>query len=242
MKYTAAVAALLPIATVRADAPPYFNEPPFAVSTHPAAAGLVQMESACVQSGAAGVMCAPASNMLFATGMNGDEDLGEDITMKGNKFHFNQNLVQSKFATGMNGDEDLGEDITMKGNKFHFNQNLAQFATGMNGDEDLGEDITMKGNKFHFNQAPESHALFATGMNGDEDLGEDITMKGNKFHFNQEPSLVQWDAKGLPAIPYPDEKMSEPKVKKEGWDNGYDEPEQVLQMDAKIAKHATTFY
>ena len=183
MKYTAAVAAL--IANVRADAPPAFNEPPFAVSTHPAAAGLVQIESACAQSGVAGVMCAPASNMLFATGMNGDEDLGEDITMKGNKFHFNQNLVQSKFATGMNGDEDLGEDITMKGNKFHFNQNLAQFATGMNGDEDLGEDITMKGNKFHFNQQPQ--ALFATGMNGDEDLGEDITMKGNKFHYNQAP-------------------------------------------------------
>merc|ERR1711934_480762 len=60
----------------------------------------------------------------FATGMNGDEDLGEDITMKGDKFHFNQNLVQ--FATGMNGDEDLGEDITMKGDKFHFVQGLAQ--------------------------------------------------------------------------------------------------------------------
>lgn len=27
----------------------------------------------------------------FATGMNGDEDLGEDITMKGDKFHFIQN-------------------------------------------------------------------------------------------------------------------------------------------------------
>jgi len=26
---------------MEADAPPYFNEPPFAVSTHPAAAGLV---------------------------------------------------------------------------------------------------------------------------------------------------------------------------------------------------------
>ena len=26
--------------------------------------------------------------------MNGDEDLGEDITMKGNKFHFNQALAQ----------------------------------------------------------------------------------------------------------------------------------------------------
>ena len=31
----------------------------------------------------------PESNSYFATGMNGDEDLGEDITMKGNKFHFN---------------------------------------------------------------------------------------------------------------------------------------------------------
>jgi len=27
----------------------------------------------------------------FATGMNGDEDLGQDITMKGEKFHYNQN-------------------------------------------------------------------------------------------------------------------------------------------------------
>jgi len=27
--------------------------------------------------------------------MNGDEDLGEDITMKEDKFHFNQNLVQA---------------------------------------------------------------------------------------------------------------------------------------------------
>ena len=63
--------------------------------------------------------------------MNGDEDLGEDITMKGNKFHFVQEVPTSTnntvpFATGMNGDEDLGEDITMKGDKFHYlsNQNL----------------------------------------------------------------------------------------------------------------------
>jgi hypothetical protein len=62
---------------------------------------------------------------LFATGMNGDEDLGQDITMKGQKFHFNQQ-PQALFATGMNGDEDLGQDITMKGQKFHFNQALMQ--------------------------------------------------------------------------------------------------------------------
>ena len=32
----------------------------------------------------------PKSVSLFATGMNGDEDLGEDITMKGDKFHYVQ--------------------------------------------------------------------------------------------------------------------------------------------------------
>jgi hypothetical protein len=64
----------------------------------------------------------------FATGMNGDEDLGEDITMKGDKFHFIQDgptkvaKPTKPFAEGMNGDEDLGEDITMKGENFHYNQ------------------------------------------------------------------------------------------------------------------------
>ena len=67
------------------------------------------------------------SYVNFATGMNGDEDLGEDITMKGDKFHFVQEPTTTSkptkpFAEGMNGDEDLGEDITMKGDKFHFNQ------------------------------------------------------------------------------------------------------------------------
>ena len=30
----------------------------------------------------------PANNEYYATGMNGDEDLGQDITMKGEKFHY----------------------------------------------------------------------------------------------------------------------------------------------------------
>ena len=38
------VIALL-VAAVSADAPAAFNEPPFAVSTHPAAAGLIQLNS-----------------------------------------------------------------------------------------------------------------------------------------------------------------------------------------------------
>ena len=91
MKTSAFVIAAL-FASVQADAPPYFNEPPFAVSTHPSAAGLIQLQTACANSGISGVTCGPSDEELFATGMNGDEDLGEDITMKGDKFHVVQNI------------------------------------------------------------------------------------------------------------------------------------------------------
>ena len=53
----------------------------------PSAAGYIQ--TACESSGVMGVNCVP-NHLLFATGMNGDEDLGQDITMKGEKFHYNQ--------------------------------------------------------------------------------------------------------------------------------------------------------
>lgn len=33
-------------------------------------------------------MCAPPNNEYFATGMNGDEDLKEDIIMKGEPYHY----------------------------------------------------------------------------------------------------------------------------------------------------------
>ena len=54
----------------------------------------VQANSACNKAGISGITCGPSDSQLFATGMNGDEDLGEDITMKGDKFHFAQNLIQ----------------------------------------------------------------------------------------------------------------------------------------------------
>merc|ERR1711937_91018 len=121
------------------------------------AAGFLQL-SACSQSGinGAGLSCVP-DHQFFATGMNGDEDLGEDIIMKGEPYHYQQRPASKKlFATGMNGDEDLGDDIIMKGEPYHYNQkkiqSRAQFATGMNGDEDLGEDIIMKGEPYHYTQ------------------------------------------------------------------------------------------
>jgi hypothetical protein len=49
--------------------------------THPAAAGLLQTSS-CVNANTQGVRCIP-NQQLWAVGMNGDEDLGEDIIMKG---------------------------------------------------------------------------------------------------------------------------------------------------------------
>jgi len=69
----------------------------------------------------------PGASMLFADGMEGSEDLGMDITMKGQHFHIAQkDLAQSRvqgtskpFAEGMRGDEDLGLDIVMKGEQYH---------------------------------------------------------------------------------------------------------------------------
>jgi len=50
------------------------------------AAGLAQ--NPCQKAG--GINCVPGDSKLFASGMNGDEDLGQDIIMKGDKFHYNQ--------------------------------------------------------------------------------------------------------------------------------------------------------
>jgi len=70
------------------DAPAYWPGPTWTYN-HPSAAGFLQV-SACVGANVDGVVCGPSDVELFATGMNGDEDLGQDITMKGEKYHYNQ--------------------------------------------------------------------------------------------------------------------------------------------------------
>jgi hypothetical protein len=50
----------------------------------------------------------------FATGMNGDEDLGQDITMKGQKFHYNQFAQGLPLCNGENGVH--GVDCVSTGN------------------------------------------------------------------------------------------------------------------------------
>ena len=76
-------------AVVLNDAPAYWPGPTWTYN-HPSASGLLQVDSACVRAGLRGVTCGPSDGELFATGMNGDEDLGQDIIMKGEKFHYNQ--------------------------------------------------------------------------------------------------------------------------------------------------------
>jgi hypothetical protein len=49
---------------------------------------------------------APANDALFATGMNGDEDMGEDITMKGEKFHY---IDKTNVQLSPNLDPEAGE-------------------------------------------------------------------------------------------------------------------------------------
>merc|ERR1719157_297890 len=63
-----------------------------------------------------GLTCMPTNKKLFATGMNGDEDLGEDIIMKGKPFHYNQKLAQEAPEEGSAAEEkaEAKEDDKMK--------------------------------------------------------------------------------------------------------------------------------
>ena len=155
MKYFAVAALIGAISAVKLndseDCPASKQVFSYNSNTHPAAAGLVQISS-CMSSGINGVTCAPPNSMLFAEGMDGTEDLGEKITMKGEKYSYGQRFAQTGkgFAEGMEGTEDLGEKITMKGEKYSYAQN--GFAEGMTGSEDLGEKIEMKGEKFSYPQ------------------------------------------------------------------------------------------
>ena len=54
----------------------------------------------------------------FATGMNGDEDLGQDIIMKGEKFHYVEK--SEKPAQGMEGTEEIYGSAIVGGNDVKF--------------------------------------------------------------------------------------------------------------------------
>ena len=74
------------------DAPPHYNAPTWNEGMA-SAAGLLQVSACFKAGGISDVSCGPTNIELFATGMNGDEDLGQDITMKGEKFHYQQSAL-----------------------------------------------------------------------------------------------------------------------------------------------------
>jgi len=115
------------------DAPPFFSEPTWN-EKFPSASGLVQTGSACQAAGVEGVTCGPADAVYFATGMNGDEDLGQDIIMKGEKFHYNQALAQWTPVKVASKYEDLPECHGTNGPE---GKNCKMFpCTGTNGPKD----------------------------------------------------------------------------------------------------------
>ena len=110
----AAIFALLAASTAAirmGDAPPYFNEPTWN-ERMPSAGGFVQV-SACLNAEKPGVTCTPPDHMLFATGMNGDEDLGEDIIMKGKPFHYDQKNATALAQTSESPVSDEAEKVSV---------------------------------------------------------------------------------------------------------------------------------
>ena len=115
--------------------------------------------------------------------MNGDEDLGVDIKMKGEPFHFEQKAAQT---------EQKGDDWSANGEpeKVSILQTpIAKTHTTFYGEKDQA--------------AAQTEKKFASGMTGDEDLGVDIKMKGEPFHFEQKAAQTEqkgddWSANGEP--------------------------------------------
>ena len=56
---------------------------------------------------------APESVSYFATGMNGDEDLGQDIIMKGEKFHYVEKVPGKSLVQLADGGNTVPEKVSI---------------------------------------------------------------------------------------------------------------------------------
>ena len=194
------------------DGPAFFAEPPY-TETSPSAAGFVQV-SACAAAGTAGVTCGPSDVELFATGMNGDEDLAEDITMKGDKFHY----VQQGFTPVVV--ESTGPLPKCHGNNGPDGVNCTrEVCSGTNGPKDgeTGTPCTREepADIPHYNTDPEAGRPYQTS--GDITHTSPAGWAGDD-HRMPDYSAVAVQGDDLSA------------------------PEKVHTIDPKIAKSHTTFY
>jgi len=167
------------------DAPPYFNEPTWN-EEHQSAAGFIQI-SACVNANAQGVTCRPANSELFATGMNGDEDLGEDITMKGEKFHYSQKKDASLVQFTGDAEDDVASVLNARANAGHHSaaqtMDVCNGANGIPGQDCMNVQLAAQWNpvvvastgplpECHGNNGPDGvncTRAACTGTNGPKD-------------------------------------------------------------------------
>merc|ERR1712070_521731 len=197
------------------DAPPYFNEPTWNERMS-SAGGFLQI-SACVNSGVQGVTCSPPNHEYFATGMNGDEDLAEDIIMKGEPYHYNQkkqNLVQWNPVVV----ESTGPLPACHGNNGPDGKNCAkETCSGTNGPKDghTGTPCTREepADIPHYNTDPEAGRPYQT--TGDLTHTSPAGWAGDDHHM---PDYAAVQGDDLSA------------------------PEKVHTLDPKIARTHTTFY
>merc|ERR1711981_405428 len=201
------------IKTHGGDADPYFNEPTW-TERMPSAGGFLQT-NACMNSNVAGVTCTPSNHELFATGMNGDEDLGEDITMKGDKFHY----VQQKWNPVVV--ESTGPLPACHGNNGPDGVNCArEVCSGTNGPMDgpSGTPCTREepANVPHYNTDPTAGRPYQTS--GDLTHSTPPEWKGDNHNTSDSGRFAQVSGDDLSA------------------------PEKVHVIDPKIAKTHTTFY
>merc|ERR550514_888237 len=196
------------------DAPAYWPGPTWTYN-HPSAAGFLQTSS-CVSAGVDGVTCGPSDIELFATGMNGDEDLGQDITMKGEKFHYNQDstLLQTDW-TPVKVKQDPKKLPECHGNNGPPGVNCKTVGcTGTNGplDGPTGTACTR------------AEPASIPHYNTDATAGRPYATSGDLTHTD-------------PSPPVPAQQV----IQLEG-DDAVPPPEKVSILDPKIAKTHTTFY
>lgn len=228
---TVAIAALLgAVSAIRvSDADPYFNEGTWN-ERYQSAAGLVQLNS-CMNSKVAGVSCVPNAEltMFVDDPMRGDEDLGQDITMKGKPFHYMQGLPACNGENGVAGKDCADLQMGVK--------NLAQW-TPVNVKTPPGSLPPC-----HGTNGPDGvNCVRQTcdGTNGPKD-GE----SGTPCTTEEPAAIPAYSTDPTAGSPYATTgnlTPTYPGANTELQMRGDNEPEKVSVLDPKIARTHTTFY
>ena len=221
----------------------------------PAAMGFVETSS-CLTSGhnGMGVSCVP-NHQLFATGMNGDEDLGEDIIMKGKPFHYNQKKAKEDPAGGKPAGYDAVSDEAEKVHVLqtpnagyrttYYNKkdskftNMAQLGSKPPGYESVSDEAE----KVHVLQTPNAgYRTTFYAQSEEKPAGyEPVSDEAEKVHVLQTPNAgyrtTYYLGKDSKMI-----NMAQTEEKPAGYEPVSDEAEKVHVLQTPNAGYRTTFY